>query len=176
MIHGNRETGSNVVLNPAFVSSKLKKGQHVNGLNVDKIVEIMENLGYECKVGSKLRGTSGIEHPFDFIATRNNEIIVADIVSFRASILDAPTNDSEVIERIQLAGIQIRAKGWDCGAYQSFIIYLSSYFSAGDGYPTSKYDPFELFLKQNNIKVVKSVNMTEAANKLRDALTVEEPY
>ena len=149
-------------------------GQYVNSLNVDEIVGIMENLGYECKVGSKLRGTSGIEHPFDLIAKKDNEIIVADIVSFRVSILDAPANDAEVIERIQIAGIKIRAKGWDCGAYQSFIIYLCSHLSASDSYPTSKFDPFQLFLKQNNIKIVRSADMTEAARKLNDALTGAE--
>lgn len=174
MIHSNFENGSNATLNTEFVSSELKKGQLVNGLNVDEIVDIMENLGYECKVGSKLKGTSGVEHPFDLIATKGDEIIVVDVVSFRSSILDAPANDAEVVERIQFAGIEIRAKGWDCGAYQSFVINLSSYFG-GESYPASKHDPFELFLEQNNIKIIRSANMTEAARKLGDSLTLVEP-
>ena len=157
-------------LNSNLVSSPTEKDQIVNGVNVGQIVEIFESLGYECKVNSELHGTSGVKHPFDIIARRDAEIIVTEVVSFRASILDTPASDSEVIERIQIAGIQVRAKAWDCGAYQCLIVYLSSYFSDLDSQHTSKYDPFELFLRQNDIKVVRSATMQGAAEKLRALL------
>ncbi len=138
----------------------------VNGINVDGIVEIFEDLGYECEVNSEIKGTSGVKHPFDIIAKKDSELVVADIVSFRSSILDTPASDAEVLERVQIGGIQIRAKGWDCGAYQSFVICLSSYFSdvSESG---SKYDPFELFLKQNDIKMIRSSNIQGASEKLK---------
>lgn len=146
----------------------MEKDQLVDGIKVDEIIDIFESLGYECKVNSELKGASGVKHPFDIIARRDTEIIVLDIVSFRSSVLDTPASDSEVIERIQIAGIKIRAKGWDCGAYQCVIIYLSSYFSNGDGSDhSSKYDPFTLFLKQNDIKIVKSANIRGAGDRLR---------
>ena len=118
-------------MSSTFASSQPVKGQLVNGVNVDEIIEIFWSLGYECRVNSQLAGASGVKHPFDIIARRDSEIIVMDLVSFRASILDTPASDAEVVERIQIAGIQIRAKAWDCGAYQCLVIYLSSYFSVG---------------------------------------------
>lgn len=142
----------------------------VNGIKVDEIVNIFEDLGYECNVNSELQGASGVKHPFDIIARRDSEIIVTEVVSFRASILDTPASDSEVVERLQIAGIQVRAKAWDCGAYECLIVYLSSYFSDGDSQHTSKYDPFELFLRQNDIKVVRSATMQRAAQRLRALL------
>ena len=151
-----------------FETSRLEENQLVNGINVEAIVKIFENLGYECKVNEKLQGQSGVKHPFHIIAQRDSEVIVLDIVSFRASVLDTPASDAEVTERLQLAGIQIRAKGWDCGVYQSFIVYLSSHFSvSSDEISTGRYDPFDLFLKQNDIKVIQSDNMRDAADKLQ---------
>ena len=162
-------------MSSTFASSQPVKGQLVNGVNVDEIMEIFWSLGYECRVNSELAGASGVKHPFDIIARRDSEIIVMDLVSFRASILDTPASDAEVVERIQIAGIQIRAKAWDCGAYQCLVIYLSSYFSVG-GYTdnSSQYDPFELFLKQNDIKIVKSSDIRGAAEKLRALLASVE--
>lgn len=151
-------------------SARLEKGQLVSGINVDGIVEIFENLGYECKVKSEVQGKSGVKHPFDIIAKRDSELIVADVVSFRSSILDTPASDVEVLEQVQKAGIQIRVKGWDCGSYQSFVICLSSYFSEVASDSGSKYDPFELFLMQNDIKVVRSADIKRASEKLKALL------
>ncbi len=151
-----------------FESSKLEENQLVNGINVDAIVKIFAGLGYECEVNSELQGQSGVKHPFHIIAQRDSEVIVLDIVSFRSSLLDTPASDAEVVERLQMAGIQIRAKGWDCGVYQSFIVYLSSHFSiSSTEVSTGRYDPFDLFLKQSDISVIKSANMRDAADKLR---------
>ena len=158
----------------SFSSLRLEKGQLVNGINVDGIVEIFEDLGYECQVNSAVQGTSGVKHPFDIVAKKDSELVVADIVSFRSSILDTPASDAEVMERVQIGGIQIRAKGFDCGAYQSFVICLSSYFSDAGSDSGSRYDPFELFLKQNDIKMVRSANIQGASEKLKALLgTVE---
>ena len=156
-----------------LATPRLKKGQLVNGINVDGIVEIFEDLGYECQVNSEVTGMSGVKHPFDIVAKKDSELVVADIVSFRASILDTPASDSEVLERVQMAGIRIRAKGWDCDAYQSFVICLSSYFSDVNE-QGSKYDPFELFLKQNDIKVVRSADIQGASEKIRTLLGMVE--
>lgn len=153
---------------------QIDKDQVVNGVKVDEIITIFESLGYECAVNSELEGASGVKHPFDIIARRDSEIVVMDLVSFRSSILDTPASDAEVIERVQIAGIQIRAKAWDCSAYQCLIIYLSSYFSSDDSYRTSPYDPFELFLKQNDIKVVRSADLRGASEKIRTILGAVE--
>lgn len=158
---------ANTAMNPTFLSPRTEKNLLVNGFKVDEIVEIYESLGYECKVNSELQGASGIKHSFDIIATKDSEVIVTDIVSFRSSILDTPASDAEVAERLQIAGIQIRAKAFDCGAYQCLIVFLSSYFSGGESYLKSEFDPFELFLKQNDIKVVQSANVRGASEKLR---------
>ncbi len=156
-----------------LAAPRLEKGQLVNGINVDGIVEIFEDLGYECQVNFDVTGMSGAKHPFDIVAKKDSELVVADIVSFRASILDTPASDEEILERVQMAGIQIRAKGWDCDAYQSFVICLSSYFSDVNE-QASKYDPFELFLKQNDIKIVRSADIRGASEQIRTLLgTVE---
>ena len=166
---------ANAKASSTFASHRREIVHLVKGIKVDEIVDIFERLGYECKVDSELDGRSGAKHPFDIIARRDSEIIVIDIVSFRASILDTPASDAEVSEQLQVAGIKIRAKGWDCEAYQRFIIYLSSYFSSGEVCNTSQYDPFELFLKQNDIKIVKSVDVRGAAEKLHAMLNAVEP-
>lgn len=153
-----------------------EKGKSVHGTHVDEILQVFESLGYEVSINSKLEGTTGVEHPFDIIARRDSETIVVDLISFRASILDTPASDVEVVAQIQLAGIQIRAKGWDCKVYESFIVYLSSCLSASDanGLLVGEHDPFELFLKQNHISTVRSANIKEAAERLRTHLSPAE--
>ena len=160
---------------PTLSSLTPEKDLLVNGIRVNEIVKAFESLGYQCEVNTKLKGTSGTEHPFDIVSRKDSEIVVVDIVTFRASILDTPASDAQVLERLQMAGIQIRAKAWDCGTYQSVIIYLSSYFTNSDNSVlTGKYDPFELFLKQNNIKIVRSTDVRGAAKKLRAHLASVE--
>lgn len=155
-------------------SSHLRRDQIVNGVKVKEIVEIFETLGYECKVNSELVGASGVKHPFDIVAKRDSEMVVLDIVSLRASILDTPASDVEVTEKLQIAGIAMRAKAWDCGVYQRFIVYLSSYLAFNEGVQGSKYDPYELFLQQSNIQIVKSTDARTAAEKLQNLLGAEE--
>ena len=139
----------------------------VNGIKVNEIVDIFEQLGYECKVEAELTGMSGARHPFDIIARRDSEIVVIDIVSFRSSILDTPASDDEVAEQVSMAALRMRVKGWDCGAYQRIIIQLSSYFSVtGEENRASKYDPFEQFLKEFDIKMIQSSDVESAAKKL----------
>lgn len=158
-------------INPTFASARIEGNQIVNGVKVNEIIDIFQNLGYECEVNSELVGTSGVKHPFDIIAKRDSELIVADIMSSRASILDTPASDVEVIEKLQLAGIAMRAKAWDCGVYQRFIIYLSSYLALDESEHVSKYDPYELFLQQSNIEMIRSTDVSHAAEKLRNLLT-----
>ena len=160
-------------MNPTLVSSHMQGDQFVSGVKVNEVVEVFQGLGYECEVNSELVGTSGVKHPFDIVAKRDGEIIVADLVSFRTSILDTPLSDMEVTEKLQLAGITMRAKAWDCGVYQRFIIYLSSHLSI-ESDRKSKFDPYELFLQQSNINIVQSADASHAAEKLRTHLgTVE---
>lgn len=158
-------------MNPTLGTSRMEGDQTVNGIKVNEIVDIFQNLGYECEVNSELVGTSGVKHPFDIIAKRDSEIVVADIVTLRASILDSPASDVEVTERLQIAGIAMRAKAWDCGVYQRFVIYLSSYLGSDESERASKYDPYELFLQQSNIEMVKSSDVSHAAEKIRNLLT-----
>lgn len=164
----NSELELNTNMRTATAFQIMNKDQLVCGVNVDEIVKIFENLGYECKVNWELQGQSGVMHPFDIIAQRGSEAIVLDLVSFRASLLDTPASDAEVIEQLQISGIQIRAKGWDCGVYQSFVVYLTSHLSASsDEILASRYDPFGLFLKQNNITIIRSENIRDVADKLQ---------
>ncbi|MDG6995154.1 MAG: hypothetical protein JRN52_04450 [Nitrososphaerota archaeon] len=139
----------------------------VNGIKVNEIVDIFEELGYECRVDAQLTGTSGARHPFDIVARKDSEIVVIDFVSFRSSILDTPASDDEVAEKVSMATLRMRVKGWDCGAYQRIIIHLSSYFSvSGEESRASKFDPFEQFLKEFDIKMIRSADIESAAKKL----------
>ncbi|MDG6998488.1 MAG: hypothetical protein JRN15_05165 [Nitrososphaerota archaeon] len=150
----------------SFGSTVTETEKVINGVKVNEIVEIFEDLGYECKLGTELTGVSGARHQFDIVARKDTEIVVIDLVSFRASLLDAPVSDDEVSEQMSIAGLRMRVKGWDCGAYQRIIIHLSSYFS-NDSSRVSQYDPFEQFLKEFDIQVIKCTNVHGAAEKLQ---------
>ncbi|MCL4518712.1 MAG: hypothetical protein M1587_05890 [Thaumarchaeota archaeon] len=163
------------VLESNFSSSRKDTDSIVGGVRVNGIIDLFENLGYECETNTRLTGMSGARHQFDIVARRDTELVVIDVISLRASILDTPASDDEVAEQISMGALRMRVKGWDCGAYQKMIIHLSSYFSTDDNDSgASQHDPFEQFLKDFDIKVIRAADIQSAGKKIQTMLNAVE--
>ena len=145
----------------------------VNGVNVTKLVEVFEDLGFECEVGGELTGMSGISHPFDIIARNDAEVLVLDLMVFRSTILDTPASDHEVSQQLWKTAVTMRIKSWDSKPTQSMILHLSSYLHNEDQ-GLSEHDPLRGFLNQFEIKLIRSADMQHAADKLRTFLAEVE--
>ncbi|MCL4517764.1 MAG: hypothetical protein M1587_01040 [Thaumarchaeota archaeon] len=163
---------SNSDLTQSFEPAQQRKDLKINGIRINGVVSLFERQGFDCEVNAELTGMSGARHSFDIVARRDSEIVVVDIVSFRASILDTPASDDEVAEQISIAALRMRVKGWDCGAYQRIIIHLSSHFS--DGQRVSEHDPFEHFLNEFDIQVIRSADIQDAGRKIEGMLSAVE--
>ena len=153
-----------------------KKDLVVNGIKVNDIVEVFDSLGFKCRVGEKLVGTSGVEHDFDIIATLGLETAVIDLVIFRASILDTPASDYEISDLLSNEAVRMRVKSWDCRPYAKIIIHLSSYLSpsADDIMLGNTHDPLQRFLNEFEINLIQAPNIPAAAKKLHTLLSQVE--
>jgi exonuclease V gamma subunit len=147
----------------------------LKGIKVNEILDFFSSLGYTCQADGEIRGKSGARHHFDIIASKDSEIIVIDIVSFRTSILDTPASDLELAEQSTNAALQMRVKGWDCGVYQMVLLQLSStYCGSPDEERRNQYDPFEQFLKESNITMVCSGDVETAAKRIKSIINNAE--
>jgi hypothetical protein len=146
----------------------------VNGIRVNELVEVFEALGYECKVGTRLTGTSGVEHDFDIIATMGSEIVVIDMIVFRASILDTPASDFEISDILANEAVRMRVKSWDCKPYARIIIHLSSYLCNSENGVSNRHDPLQRFLNEFEINLIQAADIPAAAKKLQVLLSQVE--
>lgn len=145
----------------------------VNGVRVNEIVDILENLGYSCNIDAEVIGESGFEHRFDIVAEKDSEVIVFDIVSCRASMLDV-LSDDEVSEQISLELLRMRAKSLDCRPSLSVVVHLSSYFLGSEESVPSKYDPIQQLSAEFNIRIVRSPDAQGAVKELSRIMTSKE--
>jgi hypothetical protein len=152
---------------------RTEKDVIVNGYNVRGILDLFGNLGYICETNTTLQGKSGATHRFDIVAKRDSEMLVMDILAFRSSILDTGASKDESEERIWVAAVQMRAKGFDCQIYHSIILHLSSFLPGLEDHDSSSkenHERLEKLLRDLNIQLVRSSDIAGASKGLTSLL------